>query len=392
MLLTQVEFINHPILNNLKINFTDSNGHIYSNIIIVGENGCGKTTLLNELHNYDNSKYIINKEQNFNICGNCLHKSIFSAQDLKYRNSINLISKQISKEEVYNDTTSADNTNEYMGANVMSFNSNNVLNTPAILNENIQDIFKNEKIDKYFSTFQAHKLMDDIDKLLRINGSTFRAKADLFSSGEQELILRLESLKNRIQDNTDMILIDEPETGLHPKWQQEIIPFLLDTLKNTETAKLEQCIQLFVATHSENVLKSMFEREDTLIIRLYKEKNQIKNQNITNMDTRLPCPSLAEIQYLVFDLPSVEYHNQLYGQLYIRFGNQNQIENRIKNIYKNNTNYILNPYNFSRNNNGKIETLPTFIRNATSHPENGERIWNEKDLEISINIMREILE
>ena len=46
MKLSQIEFKNHPILNNLKINFTNSSGHIYSNIIIVGENGCGKTTLL----------------------------------------------------------------------------------------------------------------------------------------------------------------------------------------------------------------------------------------------------------------------------------------------------------------------------------------------------------
>ena len=66
MKISQIEFKNHPILQNLKINLTDKNGNIYSNIVFVGENGCGKTTLLNELFDYDNSQYIINKEHNYN--------------------------------------------------------------------------------------------------------------------------------------------------------------------------------------------------------------------------------------------------------------------------------------------------------------------------------------
>lgn len=279
-----------------------------------------------------------------------------------------------------------------MGANIMSFNKNNLLNSSLLLNEKINNIFNSERINNYFKTFQVHKLMNDIDKVLKINGSTFQAKSDLFSSGEQELILRLESLKNRIQNNTDMILIDEPETGLHPKWQQKIIPFLLDTLKDAITDELDNDIQFFVATHSENILKSMFGKPDTLIIRLYKEKDQINCQNITNMDTCLPRPSLAEIQYLVIDIPSVEYHNQLYGQLHIKFGDlQNQIEDSLKKLFKNNLKYVLNPYNFSRNNDNNIETLPTYIRNATSHPENNKRTWTENDLEKSIKIIRNIL-
>lgn len=77
MRLSQIEFKDHPILKNLKISFVKDNGEIYSNIIFVGENGCGKTTILNELFNYDNSAYIVNKEQNFNLCGQCGYKSIY---------------------------------------------------------------------------------------------------------------------------------------------------------------------------------------------------------------------------------------------------------------------------------------------------------------------------
>ena len=53
MRLADLEFKNHPILGNLKLNFTNENGMIYENIILVGENGCGKTTILRELNHYD---------------------------------------------------------------------------------------------------------------------------------------------------------------------------------------------------------------------------------------------------------------------------------------------------------------------------------------------------
>ena len=43
-------------------------------------------------------------------------------------------------------------------------------------------------------------------------------------------------------------------------------------------------------------------------------------------------------------------------------------------------------FNYSRNDN--IETLPTYIRNASSHTENTERIYNENDLIKSIKFLR----
>ena len=146
-------------------------------------------------------------------------------------------------------------------------------------------------------------------------------------------------------------------------------------------------MQLFIASHSEKVLKSVFNIKDTLIVRLYKKDNEIKSECITNMDTKLDIPSVSEIQYLVFDIPSIEYHNQLYGKLLSFCGEkQANVENYLKDLYKTNLSVILNPYNYSRNDN--IETLPTYIRNASSHTENTERIYNENDLIKSIKFLR----
>lgn len=383
MRISKIEFKNHPILKNLKINFTDKNGNIYPNIIFVGENGCGKTTLLNELFDYDNSQYIINKEQNYNLCGECGHKCLYVAQDLKYRNAINVISDKINNNIIYKDITNIRNTNNYNGANIMSLNKNNIANDPGMLQDSIVK-FENEKIDSYFNK-SKESLMSDVSKVIRIDGNIEVPRADKLSSGEQEIILRLEAIKNRVALNLDMLLIDEPETSLHPKWQLQIIPFILNILKDNNSG--ERDLQLFIASHSENILKSVFNIKDTLIVRLYKKDNEIKSESITKMDTRLDIPSISEIQYLVFDIPSIEYHNQLYGKL-LGFceGKQANVESYLKDLYKTNHSVILNPYNYSRND--IIETLPTYIRNASSHTENTERIYNENDLIKSIRFLR----
>ena len=385
MRLSQIEFNNHPILKNLKIDFTNSeNGKIYSNIIFVGENGCGKTTLLSELFNYDNTDYIINKEPNYNMCGPCSHKSLFIAQDLKYRNAINSISEKTAGENIYKDITDTDNTNNNFGANVMSLNKNNIVNSLVLLKEKLKK-FDNKRISEYFEK-NRNKLMNDASQLVKIDGNLNQVNADTFSSGEQELILRLESIKNRVQQNLDMILLDEPETSLHPKWQCEIVPFILEILKDNQSG--ERDLQLFISSHSENILKSVFGLENTLIVRLYKEDGTIKSQNITGMDTRLTEPTIAEIQYLVFDIVSTEYHNQLYGEL-LKDRNQRRME-KFLNIETEDD--ILNPYNYYNERIGGIETLPTYIRNASSHPENAERHYNDDDIEKSIKILRNIIQ
>ena len=45
----KIKFKNHPVLKNLELNFCDSNGKAMDTIIIAGENGTGKSTILNEL-------------------------------------------------------------------------------------------------------------------------------------------------------------------------------------------------------------------------------------------------------------------------------------------------------------------------------------------------------
>ena len=56
-----IAFENHPILGDCHFDFRDINGNSINTIIIAGENGCGKTVLLNELFEYNPTTIISTK-------------------------------------------------------------------------------------------------------------------------------------------------------------------------------------------------------------------------------------------------------------------------------------------------------------------------------------------
>jgi len=61
MKIRKIEFTNHPIFNNLKLDFTDKNGKTINTIIVAGENGVGKSLLINNIFEFSNLNVINDK-------------------------------------------------------------------------------------------------------------------------------------------------------------------------------------------------------------------------------------------------------------------------------------------------------------------------------------------
>lgn len=378
-MLTGIEIKNHPFLGDVQLPFTKDNGECFSTVLFVGENGCGKTSLLAELANYNESGYVVNGQQ-YCAGGNGMpFDSLFISQDRKYREAINIISKAISGEEPFRDrfgkgaayTGDADK-NLNSGTNDLLQRAIEILN-----NDRIRSFFKTDKTSDAIMSFLLSKTSiedvsaeDDIDK---------------YSSGEQEMILRMLPIATP-DPNITTVIYDEPETGLHPKWQLQFL-HLVKTLcgVNGKTGR-----QLFVATHSENILKSAIDDKDTLIIRMSRKDGKIECMPVEQCDRALNRITFAELQYLIFDIPSYEYANELFGYL-----------SEIKEIetVKGVDDCIINSKYYEEKKHKKIHrykqttyyTMPVYIRNKYHHPEQKFDEISEEQLRESIQLLRDII-
>lgn len=88
------------------------------------------------------------------------------------------------------------------------------------------------------------------------------------SSGELSLLFAMSSIAGEIQDGS-LILIDEPEISLHPKWQLSFLSLLVDIFSNYKSC------HFIIATHSPNIVSSIPD-ENAFIVNIETEKTQLE--------------------------------------------------------------------------------------------------------------------
>lgn len=181
------------------------------------------------------------------------------------------------------------------------------------------------------------------------------------------------------------LFIDEPEICLHPKAQEKLFSALLELSRNN---------QIFIATHSPYFLSSEHVRDMNIFIC----KQSVDGPDISNISTNglFPwSPTWGEINYLAFDMPTVELHNELYGRL------QEVTENWTLKDFDDylESQGIPKDKSWTEEKKGVVgstfdRTLMTFIRNKIHHPENSTMLtsdYTSDELKDSIESMIAIL-
>jgi len=305
MKIKKVLISNYKNLKNLKMNF-EKNDEILDLIVLTGSNGSGKTRILECVlscfENYINSNYQENKnrldisfqenekkcfEGNFDlgmffkilnsynwkkaepfILGDDSKKDDFFEKEKILSDNLKIFPKIIYVPTEINfqkmNTASTTLVQKYKFINIVD--TNLIKDIPSYIatkiitaifqnkNEKVGDVQKKvfDEINEIFGILDIDVKIEDISqdgRNIPIFKNSAGEKFDIneLSSGEKQLFLRTLAIKMLNPENS-IILIDEPELSLHPKWQQRIIDVYRKIGKNN---------QIIIATHSPHILGSV---------------------------------------------------------------------------------------------------------------------------------------
>jgi len=185
------------------------------------------------------------------------------------------------------------------------------------IKKNKNDLFKlsAEKLEIHFKFADAKKYEELYEQFELIIG---KDKNDLFesqqimlkknhnwisiehsSSGEFQYISNMINILSKITDSS-LILIDEPETSLHPNWQFKYL-YVLDKIFKEYTG-----CHFILATHS-HFLVSDLKKDSTSLIELVKESSEYVHSKMINENVY--GRSAEDILYDIFNMPtSRNYH------------------------------------------------------------------------------------
>lgn len=157
-----------------------------------------------------------------------------------------------------------------------------------------------KKLFEYLTTLQANDLIENIDIVLIQNNQEISFKR--LSEGEKQ-VLTVFGLRELLITGETLLLLDEPDTYLHPEWQRDFVKSIIDT-EDTKT-------NYFITTHSPNIISGL-------------KKNQLKI--IENIENKT---NIREFSFNPFGKPVDMILTDYFGLKGLRY---KDIDKKIRNL------------------------------------------------------------
>ena len=448
MKIRTVKWANHPILGNLELDFVNPDTNKpYSTIVLAGENGTGKTTILETLNTFlsigsfepfdrieyevEDKRYILTPS---NISGSL--KTFFTRYDVENDTLENIHSDRnnnsssiqsdnkdprsygsvFSRPRADYKTTKIESvkTNELDKNKYDSDKDDNFTSLKQLIvdvqnqdNEQYRDI--NDKRNQQGQAPMSTAEFEPISKIYRFKSAfngffeTIKYKKVGNASGEKVVIFE----KHGIEIPIDVLSTGEKQVVFRGAYLLRNINVLqnstimidepelsmhplwqkkiLQYYKNLFTdANSNQTAQLLFASHSEAVIsEALKDLDKTKVIVLKRDGNGLVSANCIGTPAVLPYTMAAEVNYQAFELVSTDYHNALYGYIEAE-GWKNNFDAQYQKI-----NYVKLNTNGTTSNLQK--TLTEKIRHIIHHPENRYNSYTQEELKESIERMRSFI-
>ena len=277
-------------LRDISINF-EKNDEPLDLVVLAGSNGSGKTRVLESVLKYfqeylnykqnnieagifyeEKEKNCISNVQDFfyelEYFSYCEANNPLREKHIEIKNKLDVLPKIIYVPTEINfqkmNVASTTLVQEYKFINIVD--TNLIKDIPSYIatkmisamlknkNEKVGDVQKKvfNEINEIFENLSIDAKVEDISQngrniTLFTNSAGDKFDINELSSGEKQLFLRTLAIKMLNPENS-IILIDEPELSLHPKWQQKIVDVYRKIGKNN---------QIIIATHSPHILGSV---------------------------------------------------------------------------------------------------------------------------------------
>ena len=427
-------------LSGLELDLSKQGGGIYNTIVLVGENGSGKTRIMdsisgflncNEVFEFDFFEYDMGEDK---YCLKPNPAEYRKVQHDRYKNGEKSTTTHYWKMDNYNklqedpddvrnlgcaysrartgfktdridkstnlgldeDNHMEDDDFDYTSVKQIMVDVETQDNSDwmelsrnhdSITIEQFLDRSRMSRFRKAFNSFFENIKFErtdvsGVDKRIVFNKNGISIDVDSLSTGEKQVVFRgAYLLQNSGRLMNGVVLIDEPELSMHPKWQAKILDYYRDLFKVNGI----QNTQMIIATHSDHVLRSaMQDPENVKIILLENISGKTEMGPIEK--AALSKVNSAEINFLIFGMCTTEYHDSLFAEFYTL--NKCNSNNDVNKAIWGNESYNSNLDLVSKEK-GK-ESLPVYVRNAIHHPESS-RSYNEEQLRTSIELLRELI-
>ena len=333
----KIKFKDHPILNNLELNFCNYDDKAIETVIFAGENGTGKSTILNELykiasHSVDSPMEVEFENDNliFKINYYIYKDYTVIARDSnnnEYHEGSENFKNKYKFNGIFSDVDS--NFNSYSLSSVTSLSLDNAKSSyrssnylPTEMNQLLIDIqalddaeiarivknnknipYNNLKIEERMTRFTNafNKMFENLKYSHIENNNLLKSiifkKYDIpipienLSSGEKQIVYRgAFLLKDKEAMNGAFIFIDEPEISMHPNWQFKIMNFYKEIFTDNNR---NQTSQIFAVTHSPFIIHNKNRTNDKIIVLGRDEKGNIV---VKDKAEYFKCNSIEAVQ------------------------------------------------------------------------------------------------